>query len=364
MILNQTLSTQITRQLAAIRYAQGHGLHRRLSRRPRGDTRDNHVDDQLRPGGGAFDRHLLDVSRATLLPIEMTAARMLAVLAIAWGMSALSALAAVGSCAAPIRWSCSDHGCGRLNARRGSVASGSACALFCRWLVAARRFRWRGATCWPTSAAAALDQRDRVCGAADAAAARIPRRVSRQRVGVIRNIDGDIFLTSATKFSFAGKDPFSRRQLYAARAVDGVELARPIYAEWTNSSWKNPQTRKTYTAEVLAFDPDQPVFLFPEVGKHLEALRQPTRPSSTGSASLPRLRACGTVTELSRREIRIIGTFALGPDFTTDGIVITSDRTFLKFFAPHRLAAGELADVEFGVIKVRPGYSVELSSAR
>ncbi len=36
-----------------------------------------------------------------------------------------------------------------------------------------------------------------------------------------------------------------------------------------------------------------------------------------------------------------------------------SDRTFLKFFAPRRLAAGELADVEFGVIKVRPGYAIE-----
>src|SRR5262249_58677285 len=65
-------------------------------------------------------------------------------------------------------------------------------------------------------------------------------------------------------------------------------------------------------------------------------------------------------TELSRREMRIIGNFALGPDFSSDGTVITSDRTFLKFFAPHQLAAGELADVEFGVIKVRPGYSVEL----
>ncbi len=112
---------------------------------------------------------------------------------------------------------------------------------------------------------------------------------------------------------------------------------------------------------MLAFDPDQPVFLFPEVREHLEALRQPDTALSDrrGRRFLGFARA-GTRTELSRREIRIIGNFALGPDFSSDGIVITSDRTFLKFFAPHRLAAGELADVEFGVIKVRPGYSVEL----
>src|SRR5262249_37378744 len=67
----------------------------------------------------------------------------------------------------------------------------------------------------------------------------------------------------------------------------------------------------------------------------------------------------GTVTELARREIRIVGNFALGPDFTTDGTLITSDRTFLKFFPPHDLAAGDLADVEFGVIKLRAGYQVE-----
>jgi predicted ABC-type transport system involved in lysophospholipase L1 biosynthesis ATPase subunit len=35
------------------------------------------------------------------------------------------------------------------------------------------------------------------------------------------------------------------------------------------------------------------------------------------------------------------------------------DRNFLKFFAPHRLGEGEPADVEFGVVKVRPGHRVE-----
>jgi putative ABC transport system permease protein len=177
---------------------------------------------------------------------------------------------------------------------------------------------------------------------------------------VLNNIDGDILLTSSTKFRFAGKDPFARRQLYAARAVEGVEWARPIYADWTRSTWKNPQTLKTDTAQVLAFDPDQPVFLFPEVREHLEQLRQPdTALSDRRARPFYGVAPAGTVTELSRRQIRVIGNFALGPDFNTDGTVITSDRTFLKFFAPGPLAAGELADVEFGVIRVHPGYPIE-----
>ena len=177
---------------------------------------------------------------------------------------------------------------------------------------------------------------------------------------VLYNIDGDILITSSTKFRFAAKDPFARRQLYAAHAVDGVAWARPIYGEWNLAIWKNPQTRKTYSTQVLAFDPDQPVFLFPEVRDHLEQLRQPDTALSDRKARRSYGFAdAGTVTELTRREIRIIGNFALGPDFTADGTVITSDRTFLKFFAPRPLAAGELADIEFGVVKVRPGYAIE-----
>jgi putative ABC transport system permease protein len=100
--------------------------------------------------------------------------------------------------------------------------------------------------------------------------------------------------------------------------------------------------------------------LFPQVQAHLQELRQPdTALFDERARAFHGMAHAGTISELSRREIRIIGNFALGPDFTTDGTLITSDRTFLKFFAPHRLAEGELADVEFGVIKVRQGYPVE-----
>lgn len=177
---------------------------------------------------------------------------------------------------------------------------------------------------------------------------------------VIRSLDGEIFLVSSTKFRFGRTDPFPRRQLHVARGVEGVQSARPLYGEWMTSSWKNAQTGKSYNVRVLAFDPDQPVFQIPEISRHLEELRQPDTAlfderarESIGSAP------AGTVTELARRQIRVIGTFALGPDFTTDGTVITSDRTFLKFLASRPPADRELIDVEIGVIKVRAGHSIE-----
>jgi len=177
---------------------------------------------------------------------------------------------------------------------------------------------------------------------------------------IIHEIDGDMFLTSATKFRFGRQDPFPFRELYAARAIEGVEWVRPIYAEWTISLWKNPQTKKTYNVQVLAFDPDQSVFLFPEVAAHLQDLRQPdTAMSDRRARRFLGFAHSGTITELSRREIRIVGNFSLGPDFTTDGTVIMGDRNFMKFFAPHELTADEFPDVEFGIVKVKPGYSVE-----
>jgi putative ABC transport system permease protein len=177
---------------------------------------------------------------------------------------------------------------------------------------------------------------------------------------IIQKIEADIFLTSSTKFRFGRKDSFSYRQLFAARAVDGIESVRPIYGEWMVSSWKNPQTRKIYTTQVLAFDPAQPVFMFPEVAAHLSELQEAdTALFDQRSRRFVGSASAGTVTELARHQIRVVGTFSLGPDFTTDGTVLMSDRNFLKFFPPKGVAGGALADVEFGIVKVRPGYSVE-----
>jgi putative ABC transport system permease protein len=177
---------------------------------------------------------------------------------------------------------------------------------------------------------------------------------------IIQSIDGDIIITSMTKFRFGTRDPISRRQFNAALGIEGVQWARPIYGEWLKSAWKSPQNQKIYNVQVLAFDPDQPVFLFPEVNARLDELRQPDTVfydrrarRSLGSAPV------GTSNVLARREIHIIGTFSLGPNFTTDATVITSDRTFTRLFAPQSLPEGGLAEVEFGVIRVASNYRIE-----
>jgi putative ABC transport system permease protein len=95
VILNQTLSTQITRQLPqfatlkAMGYTDGHlgGIVVTLA------IIMSTISYVLAVALSVVIYWI--VWRATRLPIEMTAARMLGVLAVAWAMSALSALVAL-----------------------------------------------------------------------------------------------------------------------------------------------------------------------------------------------------------------------------------------------------------------------------
>ena len=175
----------------------------------------------------------------------------------------------------------------------------------------------------------------------------------------IRQLDGDIMLVGSAKYQFDRNAPFSRRKLYEARAVPGVATARPLYAEQKASIWKNPQDQRLFAVQVFAFDPEQPVFLLPEIAAKLDALRQPdtVMVDSRGRSNLGDASA-GTETELTRQNIRVVGTFSLGPSFFIDGTVIMSDRNFLKLLGGSGPNRTDLPDVEIGVVKVLPGFAV------
>ena len=172
----------------------------------------------------------------------------------------------------------------------------------------------------------------------------------------IQQLDGDLMLVSSAKYEFGRRTPFLRRLFYEARSVPGIASVRPLYLERRTAIWKNPQTHELFGIQVFAFNPDEPVFLLPEVADNLEALRQPDTVmvdrrarSSLGQAS------AGMQTELSRHRVKVIGTFRLGPSFFSDGTAIMSDWNFFKLFGVQSPNSTELPDVEIGVIKVSPG---------
>jgi putative ABC transport system permease protein len=170
---------------------------------------------------------------------------------------------------------------------------------------------------------------------------------------VIRLLDGDIFLQHASKYRFATRDPFAARDLEAVRAVAGVASAWPLYAAWHELFWRNPADGKDFLVRVFAFDPDQPILSLPELEANLKDL------SNLDTAIVDRRgrRFLGVdppppAAELNGSKVKIIGSFALGPDFENDGTVVVGDRTFAKLLPNPR---GGATDVELGVIKLTPG---------
>ena len=170
---------------------------------------------------------------------------------------------------------------------------------------------------------------------------------------VIRLLDGEIFLQRASKYRFATKDPFPARDLESARAVAGVASAWPLYADWHHVFWRNPANGKDYLVRVFAFDPDQPVLSLPALGASLADLNG----IDTATVDRRARRFLGMdppppAAEHNGNKIKIIGSFALGPDFENDGTVVIGNRTFAKLMPGPR---GGSPDVELGVIKLTPG---------
>jgi putative ABC transport system permease protein len=59
--------------------------------------------------------------------------------------------------------------------------------------------------------------------------------------------------------------------------------------------------------------------------------------------------------DLNGLTVRVVGSFALGPNFESDGTVVVGDRTFARLLPG---PGGGPPGVELGVIKLRPGFGL------
>jgi putative ABC transport system permease protein len=167
---------------------------------------------------------------------------------------------------------------------------------------------------------------------------------------VIRGLDGDILIQSVHKYQFATEDSFPTADLDTARKVTGVASARPLYADWFDFFWKNPTDGKAYLVRAFGFNPDEPVFLFPNVNANREKLKEAnTVLLDRRARRFLGMDTAATETEINGVKVKIVGSFSLGPDFVSDGTVIMSDHTFTS------LLHGASPGVDVGVIKVHPG---------
>ncbi len=171
-----------------------------------------------------------------------------------------------------------------------------------------------------------------------------------------RTLNADIVLVSPQARNTQNLGTFSRRRLYQAKDIPGVESAQAFYSN--TITWKHPETRKDTSMQVIGFEPEQPVLNLPEVNQQLHKIKLPDRVlfdrNSRGSYQDAIAQVEGgkiVTTEIERRTVTITGLFTLGASFGADGILIASDQTFLNFF-PRR----EAASINLGLIKLQSGY--------
>jgi putative ABC transport system permease protein len=193
---------------------------------------------------------------------------------------------------------------------------------------------------------------------------------------ILRLLNGELVIVHRGKNALMVKQPFSRRRIEQARAVDGVRAVYPIYMEMMSSVWKNPLNEAggeltpgasaskneasddshTRPIRVVAFDPEADVLSIPECRTHQAELKLP-KTALVDANSRPFFRVSGTeaTRELALKNLRIVGHFDLGTDFTNDGNLIMSDSNFAHYFPSPVPGESPLSYVEIGLIQLTPG---------
>jgi putative ABC transport system permease protein len=177
---------------------------------------------------------------------------------------------------------------------------------------------------------------------------------------VVEKLNADLIIVNQFKETVVPKLPFPKRRLVQARAVPGVASTCALYIDEYRALWKNSQDGKQHPILVLAFDPDDEAFLIPEVLRQAPRLKvQDTVLIDSKSRDFFGELASGTTAELSGHQVRVVGTFPLGPDFRVDGNIITADRTFFKCLGDPRVAGTDASRVEFGLVRIAPGRKAD-----
>ncbi len=174
-----------------------------------------------------------------------------------------------------------------------------------------------------------------------------------------RALNADIVLVSPKAKNTQNLSTFARRRLYQAMDIPGVESAHAFYSRTVN--WKNPQTREDNSLQLIGFDPNYQAFNVPEMNQQLDRLKIPDTVlfDRTSRGEYDQLitevsQGNWVSTEAEKRTVNVKGLFSLGASFGTDGILITSDQTFLMLF-PRR----DVGSVSLGLIHVESGYDAE-----
>ncbi len=165
-------------------------------------------------------------------------------------------------------------------------------------------------------------------------------------------LDGDLVIVHPQQEHLKSGVEFPLFYLQQIRDVPGVALALPVYT--SANYWANPQDGSRNRVLIIGADLDQPMLRFPEIAAYREELRGTDTMlfDRRARAELGQV-APGVRSRLAGHPERVVGLFALGPNFAYEGHVFMSTRNFL------RLPDQRPEDVDIGLVRVAPGENIE-----
>ena len=184
-------------------------------------------------------------------------------------------------------------------------------------------------------------------------------------------VDADLVLLNPLRRALPMRETFPLRRVIQARAVPGVASANPLYIDNGAALLRDASVNvfdrgPSRGVRVVGLDPRAGLLRMPELAPDSPVARQLSVPGSAlydrrsradddrpGESVYGPL-AVGGRTELAGRTVKFVGSVALGPDFTSDGTLIVSDRTFGDIVRGPMSFGPPLADVDYGLIKLEP----------
>lgn len=183
------------------------------------------------------------------------------------------------------------------------------------------------------------------------------------------NLNGDLYLLS-TYAEEMDDSSFPSVYLYQADAIAGVADARPLYigtGKWvdpqlleSSANTQNAPVESSYM-QILAFNPNKPVFKIPEINQQLDLLAVPggilyDRFAKSELGNVPQMiQDQGSVSSiLNNRRVTVMGLFNLGSTFFFEGVAVMSDWNYglIK-------EGNDLDKVTVGILSLEPGADPE-----
>lgn len=181
--------------------------------------------------------------------------------------------------------------------------------------------------------------------------------VTDSSINFATRLDSDLVIVHPQQEHLKSGVEFPLFYLQQVRDVPGVAVALPVYM--SANYWANPQDGSRNRVLIIGADLDDPMLRLPELAAHRADLRGTDTVlfDRRARSELGQV-APGVRSQLAGHPERVVGLFALGPNFAYEGHVFLSTRNFM------RLPNQRPDDVDLGLVRVAPGENIETVRSR